>query len=269
MTIQQLASQVKSKLEKDGTMTTKSTTNTASPIQQLKALGFSNEIQAEPRRIILSLSGKEKTGKTHFSFTAPDPIFLFNIDIGTEGVIGKFQRAGKQIYSYDIRVRKGEKQEIYQTMWADLRTRLAIACKVGEGTIVFDTASEVYELARLAHFGKLSEVKPHHYGEVNGIWREMMRVVYDSTMNAIFIHKVKPKWENNIRTKEYEVAGFSDTGYMVQVNATTLKERKPDGEGVDFSLSIDNCRKPPELEGMVLRGEMCNFEMLLGLVHDN
>ena len=42
----------------------------------------------------------------------------------------------------------------------------------------------------------------------------------------------------------------------------------PDGEGVDFSLSIDNCRKPPELEGMVLRGEMCNFEMLLGLVHD-
>lgn len=236
-------------------------------IAQLTKMGFSDAIIEEPRRLVVSVSGQQKCGKTHFSLTAPDPIFFFNIDIGTEGVMGKFQKAGKKIYNKDIRVHKGEKKETYEALWSDFVSSLTMVCKVGEGTIVVDTASELYELARLSYFGKLSEVKPHHYGELNALWREMMRTVYDSPMNAVFIHKVKPIWENNQKTRNFEVAGFSDTGYMVQMNLTALKDRGDDG--INFSVLIGDCRKNLKaLEGMVLKDEMCTFDFLLGLVHD-
>ena len=41
------------------------------------------------RRLIISLEGPEKNGKTHFSLTAPGPIAFINFDIGHEGVIEK------------------------------------------------------------------------------------------------------------------------------------------------------------------------------------
>jgi hypothetical protein len=58
---------------------------------KLKSLGFSDAVVETPYRLIASVSGKEKTGKTHFALTAPEPIIFFNIDVGTEGVVGKFQ----------------------------------------------------------------------------------------------------------------------------------------------------------------------------------
>jgi len=246
---------------------------------QLKALGFSDAIQERPRRLILSLSGREKSGKTHFAFTAPDPIFLFNIDIGTEGVLDKFQIAGKQVYNYDVRVPKGAKKEVYESMWKDMTQRIEIVYKLGRGTLVMDTAGEGFELARLAHFGKLTQVLPHNYTEVNSEWREFLRMAYDSSMNTVLVHKVKPKYINNVRTAEYEVSGFGETGYLVQCNATTYREASPDGE-IRFNLLIDDCRQNPSLCGEVLRGQpiqsgsmklvvdpIVNFDFLLSLVH--
>lgn len=248
-------------------------------LAQLLSMGFSDEIQDRPRRLVLSLSGREKSGKSHFAFTAPDPIFLFNIDIGTEGVLDKFQIAGKKVYNYDVRVPKGAKKEVYESMWKDMKQRIEIVYKMSRGTLIVDTATEGFELARLAHFGKLTQVLPHNYAEVNSEWREFMRMAYDSAMNTVLIHKTKPKYINNIRTGEYEVAGFGETGYLVQCNATTYREQTPDGE-IRFGLTIDDCRQNPSLCGQVLRGQpipssstklmvdpLCNFEMLLELVH--
>ena len=55
----------------------------------------------------------------------------------------------------------------YATLWADLKVKLAKAWSMDEGTVVMDTASEAHELSRLAAFGKLTQVMPHHYGPVN------------------------------------------------------------------------------------------------------
>ncbi len=248
-------------------------------ISQLKAMGFSDSEQFEPRRLVMSLEGREKTGKSHFANTATQPIFLFNIDRGTEGVLGKFQRAGRQIYVYTVRVPKGLKQAVYEGMWRDVKERLEKVCRVGEGTLIMDTSSEIYELVRLAHFGKLEQVMPHHYSEVNAEWRkDILGWIYDSTMNAILIHKVKPKYINNVRTNEYEVSGFGETGYLVQCNATAYRELGPDGD-TRFSLSIDDCRQNASIIGTQLHGSaidasaglfidpMVNFEFLMGLVH--
>lgn len=246
-------------------------------ITQLKAMGFSDEYIVAPRRLIVSSAGREKTGKSNFALTAPEPIFYINIDIGTEGVVGKFQAAGKEVYVYDVRVPKEAKQDVYVPMWNDLKVRIQTAYKLKRGTLIHDTSTEEYELARLAKFGKLTQVMPHNYVEVNNEWRELLRLAYDSTMNTIFIHKMKPVWINNARTKDYEVSGFGEMDYLSQVNLIHYREDTDDG--TVFSAYIKDCRQNPGVAGQMLRGlalprgesrvgdPLCNFEMLLSMVH--
>jgi len=236
-------------------------------ISELETMGFSDDLAERPRRLIVSVSGKPKTGKTHFALTAPDPIFFINVDIGTEGVLDKFQAEGKRIYVYDVRVPRTAAKEIYVPMWENLKAIFKKVFQVGAGTVIADTDSEVYELARLAKFGKLAQVMPQHYTEVNNEYREILRLAYDSTMNAIFIHKMKPVYIQNQRTNEYEPSAQSDMEYNLQANIVTYREDTD--EGSKFSAFIKDCRHNPNVNGTLLEGEMCDFGFLLDLVHSS
>jgi len=249
-----------------------------SVLNQLRAMGFDNTISETKRRLIVSVSGKEGTGKSNLLFTATPPVFLFDIDTGSEGVVEKFQQAGNDIYIYSIRVPKDATQDIYQGMWAAVKDRIKMVYKVNEGTLGMDTQTEIYELARLAHFGKLTQVMPHHYAEVKSQWREILKLGYDSKMNTVLINKIKPIWVNNTRTKDYEISGFDETPYAVQVALTSFREQTENG--VVFGYTIDKCRKRASLIGQEYRtimpivddGELhtdpiVNFPFLLNLVH--
>lgn len=234
-------------------------------ITQLEAMGFSDNVIERPYRLVASVNGMPKTGKTHFALTAPDPIFFINIDIGTEGVVDKFQAAGKRIYVHDVRVPRTASKEVWTPMWESLKKVFEKVYKVGAGSVIVDTDSEAYELARLAKFGKLTQVMPQHYAEVNNEYREILRLAYDSVMNSIFIHKMKPKYINNARTNEYEPSGLSDMEYNAQINV--IMEREDTEGGPEFSAFIKDCRHNPNVNGEWLKGEMCSFDFLLSLVH--
>src|ERR1700723_169108 len=125
-------------------------------------------------RLIVNAEGEEKSGKNHFSFSAPGPVYLHSFDIGNEGVVQKFQ-SEKEIYiaEYELSMQPGEAsavevaeaaEKVWQQFISNYRDGLA-SC--GNGTTVVDTGTEMWELLRLARFGKLTQVMPHHYGPVN------------------------------------------------------------------------------------------------------
>lgn len=255
-------------------------------IKQLQAMGFSDEIQVPKRRLIVSSEGREKTGKSHFGLTGPEPIIYLNIDIGTEGVVEKFQSEGKRVLLYDVRLPREASKDIWSALWGDFKLRVRKLYGLKSGTVLWDTASEAYELARLSHFGRLTEVKPSDYAVVNNEWRDILRTAYDSDMNTIFIHKTKAVWgmvsnssgrSSLSKTNAFELSGFSEMGYMAQVNLVHLREDTD--QGTVFSVQIKDCRHNPGVAGTVLRGlplpagekrtldPLCNFEMLLELVH--
>lgn len=234
-------------------------------IAQLKALGFSDELVVPKRRLICAVEGKELTGKTHFSLTADEPIIFFDVDIGTEGVVNKFQAEGKKVFIYHVRVPKNATQDKYTVLWSETKSRIQKAYSLSHGTVVWDTESEINELARLSHFGKLTQVQPYHYSEVNRELGDVLNWAYDSDMSSIFIRKVKPKWVNNARTNEMEGAGWGDMEYKCQVNLTLYRE---DGEGGPaFSLIIKKCRQNPNITGTVLRQPLNTFPFLVSMVH--
>jgi len=236
------------------------------------SMGFSDDLVAVPRRIICSVEGKPFTGKTHFSLTAPEPILFFNVDLGTEGVVHKFQKgmggkAGKQILVHNVQVPKlvSTDKDRYTILWKETKDRIKRACDLSKGTMVLDTETEVNELARLAHFGKTAQVMPHQYGEVNRELRDLMDEIFGSKLSCIFIRKMKPKWVGGNRTSEYEGSGWSDMEYKCQVNLTMYREDTE--HGPEFSALIKKCRQNPSVNDRLLVGPMNDFGFLLNLVH--
>jgi len=237
--------------------------------QLLSGAGFTKVDSAILPRLIMSISGLEKQGKSHFGLTAPDPIAYVNTDEGMEGVVQKF--GNKRIEVLDVAVPNMENDDIREqqakTIWEKFEKGYyaALEHKLIR-TILIDTATEVWELLRLHKFGKLTQVMPYQYGPVNAVYRRMIRTAYKYDKNVILLHKMKAQYINDKRTSKYERAGFNDTGFLVQLNAQVWKyEDDDDGPG-EFAITILDSRHNPELNGEVLEGPMCNFQTLAMMV---
>ncbi len=229
----------------------------------MEKAGFTKADDTITPRLIMSVSGLEKQGKTHFGLTAPGPIAVFDTDVGDEGVVHKF--AGKEIYTIDIGVPAEEESEEADEIWGKFRKGYYAALEdESVRTLVMDTATELWELLRLARFGKLTQVMPYQYGPVNAEYRRLLRDSYKYDKNVILLHKMKAKYVNDKRTAEYERAGFNDTGFLVQLNAQVWRYGVEDGG--EFVITINDSRHNPDLIGEALEGLMCNFQTLAMMV---
>jgi len=242
--------------------------------KELLKAGFTPKKASTRRRIIAQVEGHEKTGKTHFAFTAPGPIAYFGLDTGEEGVIEKFLADGKEIITPDESIRvpnivemsaDGPKMDAVAA-WEQMKKAYSACCRSPQvRSIVWDTATEVWELIRLARFGKLAQVMPVQYSPVNAEMRGLIRLAYDSDKNFIMLHKVKPEYVNDKKTGKFERAGFSDTQYLVQLNLRT----EYDHESGLFGVTVLNCRQNMTLCDLKFEGDLCSFPMLATMIMPN
>jgi len=234
---------------------------------RLKKQGF---ISAKDRdvieRIIMSIDGLEKQGKTHFALTAPGPIAMFSTDIGEEGVVSKFEDKDIWIMSID-KVGEDSAEEAPKEYARFHKAYTSMLRGDDVRTIILDTATEIWEILRMARFGRLTQVMPYQYGPVNAEYRALIRGAYNYNKNLILLHKMKPKYVNDKRTSEYERAGFSDTGFLVQVN-TQIYRYSPE-DGGEFVLYVKDCRQEASLAGEEFVGSMCNFPFLASMILPN
>jgi len=237
---------------------------------RLEKYGFADakDFKSLPR-LIMSLSGLEKQGKTHFALTAPGPVAVFDTDIGGEGVTEKFTKDKKVLVTKVARITDGDDDAVddAEEEWDRVKGAYLYLLRGKDvRTIVFDTATEIWELLRIARFGRLTQVMPYQYGPVNKEYRDLIREAYAYDKNLILLHKMKAQYVNDKRTGEYERAGFNDTGFLVQVNAQVYRYSREDGG--EFNLSVKDCRQNPELAGEddLFEGEMCTFPWLANMV---
>lgn len=224
-------------------------------------------------RLILSLSGPERNGKTHFALTAPGPICYFNLDMGEEGVINKFF-GQKEIYPImlDIPATSGDvdvetMKAVAGEVWTKFRKAYNVAL-VEARTIIIDTASELWELMRLYRFGRASNVK-HLYTPVNAEFKGLFHDAKRATgTNVIFLHRYKGEYIDDKFTGKYIPACFGSTKYEVQIVAHMRRIDPEEGEGGNskFSIWIADCKQNAAMIGKTLTGPMCNFPTLAQLV---
>jgi len=231
--------------------------------------GFVDKEVSTVKRMVLSIEGREGKGKSTLALSAPDPIVLFDFDYGLEGVIDSFLEAGKKILVPETSFKYHDvtDPDEWVVLWERYKTDFLRALDCDKiRTIVVDTGTEAWELIRLARHGKLTQIMPHHYGPMNAEFRDLFRKVYDSDKNFVVTHKLKAKYVNDKRTDEYEMAGFGDTPYTVQVAVRVWRKHPEDGG--DFGLTIQKCRPNAGLEGSDLVEPMSTFQFLASTVFE-
>jgi len=242
-----------------------------------KAPAFIRATSEVKQRLILNIQGTEGSGKDHMALEYDrGPIYVHSFDQGLEGVVQKFQNK-REIYTaeYELTIQPGEASdkdvgEAANVLWEQFVSnyRDSLASTRTEGMVMIDTGTEVWELLRLASFGKLTQVMPHHYSKPNAEFRDLVREGYDAT-NVVWLHKMVDVWENYTDSKGQEKGrktgekgykGMSDIPFLVQGNVQTWMETKPEG-GATFQCTIlDKYRLNPDIIGLTIDN---NFNTLL------
>jgi hypothetical protein len=224
--------------------------------------GFTRANSVVKRRLILSIEGLEGCGKTRFTLTAPAPIAFINFDWGLEGLVESFQDQ-KAIYVATVSLNtSGKREEILQAAEQELskvERNYQTALKQAR-TIVIDTGSELWELLRLAAFGKLDKVMPHQYAEVNQQMTRLIKLAYDSDANLILTHRLKEQWINDKKTGLYEFAGMKDIPFLVQAHARMWTD------DAGYHLKVGKCRQNAGVVGLELVNGMITFPTLAQFV---
>jgi hypothetical protein len=159
-------------------------------------------------------------------------------------------------------------EEEYEGMVYDLETENHYFCAGVGGILAHNTGSEGWELKRLAKFGKVTQVRPHHYTEANADLREFLRQAYTSKTNTIITHKMKPEYVNEQRTGEWEVAGWKEISYFTQMNVV-LERVDFKGKPSRYTMRVADCRhdRAEWMAGLVIPKSLCNLPFLLDAVH--
>ena len=218
--------------------------------------------------LVCAVSGLDKSGKTNFACTAPPPIYYHNFDVVGKAVVAKFARE-KEIWIADYPYTSKDGTAAWEAAWAKFKkdfSESVMRVAGGKGTVVVDSATEKWELSRLANFGKLTQVRPHHYGAVNAEMRELIRLCYINPTNAVFVFKKKAVWENDQRTGRYEPAGFGDMPFLVQANLDVWWEPAGAGGGGEFHMMIKNSTHNMGVAGEQLDGEMISWDTVTGML---
>ena len=214
------------------------------PVSDLsKFFSSPDTLTKEVPRLAISLEALDKCGKTHWSLmTAPDPIVLVTCDPGTLHVLNKARLAGRRIpYVLELPHERPDtkiiaakdvdrfEHDAYKKLWAKYREgmyALASDSKSGIRTVVMDTATDLWHLAELAHFGKLRgnariDIRTELNADFSGIFWRLYKDRPD--LNIILIHKLrkeyKPKGEKgeDAWTGKYEREGFGKIGFAVDL----------------------------------------------------
>lgn len=211
--------------------------------------GF-NPPQPTRKRLILSVDGMEKQGKTHFALTAPGPTAVLNIDVGLEGVVGKFQDAGKDILVCNIEVpdQLGKREQVKTDATVAINRFDEAFTRALESpdirTVIVDTGTELWELYQLAEFGKISQNNKYAYGPVNVGFTEILRRGFAYDKNVIFTHKMKKEYQGENWNGGYERAGFKNVGFIVQATIQAYRDKAN-----VFHVRVVESRHNPDLNG--------------------
>jgi len=222
--------------------------------------GFVQQKKVVTKRLIQAVDGQEKDGKTTYALSAPGPIALINMDVGLEGVIEKWLPL-KKIWVMNFDFRDSTNATEWDAVWTKVKNAWIAALEDKEiRSLVWDTATEGWELNRLARFGKLTQIRPHHYGPVNAEFRDLIKRAYKYDKNIILVHKLRDVYAMNKksgqeeRTGEKEMAGFKDVPYIVQAHVRSVRE-----EDGTFGIKVINCRHNAQLKGEWLPEPMNDF----------
>lgn len=239
-----------------------------------KKVEYVKYTKTAPERLVMSIDGPAKSGKTELALTAPGPVAVHDLNFGLEGTIEKFlDKKDIYVFSYAIPISArlpgssfSSVVEPANKLWEEFAINFRASLQ-DMRTVIVDTGSEIWELLRIARFGKLAQVPPMSYGPVNAEFRQLTQLALNQNKcNVIYLHKVKPVYKNEQKTEETERSGFGEIEYDVQSVLRTNRDYSKSGAD-QFSVRIEECRARMEASGTEFRGGNCTFQNIAASIY--
>ena len=221
---------------------------------EISAAGFA-AIRRSPRRLICNIQGMPKSGKTRLALTAKKPIGYIAVEIGgDEGVVDQFipvgadsfediQRTLIRIPAIEIPADIADADKYDKAVSAEVQRTAGIALDAfytayyasiqNFATTIVDTGSDLWEIARLANFGRLEKVPQLAYTQLNKSMDKIIDDAFSAAGSVIFIHHMKELWSNVLgengkmrgqASGEFGMAGYGGMKKKVQATIELWRE---------------------------------------------
>lgn len=261
--------------------------------------GFNFNLPDMAPSVVISIEGTEKSGKSDLASRAPGPIIYMALDLGEDGVVQKHQRgvadrglAAQRIgvkrytWAWSPQIAQGDYEAqgeyLKTTVWKEFQEDYQRALHSEARSIVWDTATEVWELHRLTKFGKLLQNPQMFYGPLNAEFKEMVRRAKIANKNLILLHQQKEEQVEEVvmrdngpqkvltKTGRMLRQGMSKIGNLVDAYVETRyvppvfetsRGKRVGNERIDggyFEVEVLRARHNEPANGMILK--MPSFE---------
>jgi hypothetical protein len=237
----------------------------------LKSLGFESADQVvQPRTsLTLAVNALEKCGKTRFLLTCPKPIALINFDRDIEPAMlaDLGVSPAEDLWIKTVEVDDTEAEDIWRKQWEDVKAAYRASLDMPQiATVCVDTADQMYELSRLANFGRLAKVPPFKYSVVNTELKLLIKEANRRGKNVIWTHRLKKEYKQNKKGEDswsglYVPSGWSAAQFELAASVKLYK----DDDGYNLEVVSSGIRQT-ECEGEVLLNDDVNFAQLASLI---
>jgi hypothetical protein len=255
--------------------------------------------------LMIGTDGISDSGKSEFALSCPGPGLFICLDRNLDGMLDNpnppswrhtnflYKVVETPVPSVATQSVNKDVQQDYITYWRnfheDYKSALADAQAL---TVVVDGDSDSWELQRLAAFGKLTQIPPMLYTDVNAARRAYYARGWNSGKIVIYTNKVKPTYttklnpdgtpalsksgeEIRVQSGDLERQGFSDQDYLfplqirhfIQEAKTVIIKGKTIVMPATFGIRIMKCKVNRDLIGVELTGADCNFASLVQTVY--
>jgi len=241
--------------------------------------------------VMIGIDSPSDYGKSEFALSCPGPGLGIMLDRSFDGCLDNPHPPASRQSDWAFKVIKvptatqSNDAKFYQTYWMEFYKEYLAALAMPEArSVLLDGDSDSWELQRLASFGKLTQVPPLMYTDVNAARRAMYNRAWDSRKIFIATNKVKGEYKdvfdaqgNPVMTAggapkreptgEVERQGFADQDYLFQIQLRCLRKDPAKGKPYRYGIRIMKCKPNQELIGEELWDSDCNFQGLVSLVY--
>jgi len=231
---------------------------------------------AEPIKVplIVAISGMPKTGKTHLSFTFPEPIAYFEFDIrGSAPVIVKFPDKRIDVFTYPLPIIDTDPPEPYASkLWKSFDEDYKVKVESGDyQTVVLDTSSMIWRVVGHAEAEELGQKKilQRQYYRPNLRMNSLFTRAKMAGVNLVSIQYLADVYLDEKATGEQKSDGWGQVEAAVDIVIWSGRRMIPQKDGkkhVVFEHTIKANRYEPDVDGMTLQNTSYDeLYALLGL----
>ena len=215
-----------------------------------------------------------KTGKSHLALSFPAPLVIYSFDVGIEPVLRKFPDKEIRVETYPIPIIdsvKGvglgkELLGIWRRFNDDLKATVE---DTSVKSIVIDTATAVYEIARIARAAELGQenLLQFQYGEVYARMKAIVQRPRIAGQNLVLTHYLRDRYVKDENTGEKELDGWRHTEGEVDVVLVVRRDVKKLSGGKTQNViitTIKDNRYDLDISGLEL--ENANYEDLIAVL---